>query len=367
MTNSIEKVPVNPEKAALIESACTELLSYGVWDTKTRWKRFVKKNLLRRQTTPEDVIFWPTGLLAYGLWHNRWNETVILRQKTDAALSLYFERWMKRQCQVLFLEDLLSGEVFLAAYEEYATGESRDGIVFEQNAGQYREAIDRMAEYALTYPTDETGSFPYRAAQNTGHIFVDSIGLACPFLYEYGRYFDREECMEIAVRQIANFLAYGMDTATGLPYHGYHMDTQTKYGIIGWGRAAGWLLRGMIGCMTTVYGASQLQDPYCSLIDSILLWQRKDGYFSWQLQAVEGPEDTSATGLICVALQEGIRRKFLQGEEYEKALEKGIRAIQKSTKNGRVYQCSGECTGFSQYPQIYGDYPWAMGPALLLI
>ena len=45
--------------------------------------------------------------------------------------------------------------------------------------------------------------------------------------------------MELAVSQIANFLAYGIDTTTELPYHGYEVETGMKYGIIGWGRAVG--------------------------------------------------------------------------------------------------------------------------------
>ena len=32
---------------------------------------------------------------------------------------------------------------------------------------------------------------------------------------------------------------------SGLPYHGYDLKTKVKYGIIGWGRAVGWLLLAM--------------------------------------------------------------------------------------------------------------------------
>lgn len=36
-----------------------------------------------------------------------------------------------------------------------------------------------------------------------------------------------------------------MDAASGLPYHGFDSDTGVKYGIIGWGRAVGWLMSGI--------------------------------------------------------------------------------------------------------------------------
>ena len=348
----MQKEIISADKLAMLNNACDDLLTYGMWDAKLKLKNFIKKNLLRQKTAPEDTIFWPTGLLASALWNNRNTATAALQSKIDLALTGYFERWENRNTPIFYLDDLLAGETFLAMYAE--------------SGGKYKAAIDKLAEYALTYETDETGSLPYRVAQGTGHIYVDSIGLACPFLYEYGNFYKKNEYMELALKQIANFLAYGMDTETGLPYHGYDIKTGTKYGIIGWGRAVGWLLRGMTGCMTNDYGNEKLREVYTSLTDLVIGQQRKDGGFSWQLQALDGPVDTSATGMICVSLSEGIKMKLLQGESYERALEQGIRAIQKSIKNGRVYNCSGECEGFAQYPQRYGAYPWSLAPALML-
>ena len=369
----MQKELIGTDKMAMIDNACAELLSYGVWDARTKLKNLIRKVLLRQVTAPEDMIFWPNGLLASALWHNRNAATVTLRNKIDTALAGYFNRWEKMKTPVFCLDDLLSGETFLAIYEQYINDKPRgdainrqNSIVNAHNEAQYKNAIDKLAEYALNYPADETGSFPYRAAQGTGHIYVDSIGLACPFLYEYGNFNKKNEYMELALKQIANFLAYGMDTSTGLPYHGYDIKTGTKYGIIGWGRAVGWLLRGMTGCMTTDYGKERLSEAYISLTDSVIKWQRKDGSFPWQLQAAEGPTDTSAAGMICVALNKGLEMNLLQGESYKNALELGTRAIRKSVKNGSVYDCSGECEGFAQYPQRYGAYPWSLAPALML-
>ena len=128
----------------------------------------------------------------------------------------------------------------------------------------------------------------------------------------------------------------------------------------------GWLLRGMTGCMGTEYGRERLEDSYIKAADAALGFQRKDGYFSWQLQALEGPADTSATGMICASLRQGLALGILQGEKYEQALQAGRSAVEKAVRDGRVYQCSGECEGLGQYPQRYGAYPWALGTALML-
>ena len=350
-------------KEALAQTACRELMTYGLWDGKTKVKRWIRKYILYQNTAPEDLIFWPAGLLAAGLWDC---SQTINSVAVEQALDAYYTRWMKKGCPVFYLDDLLAGETLLSAYMMYTESGRGNGIVNEQNADAYRTAIGKLADFGMTYPTDEMGSFPYRAAQNNGYVFVDAIGLACPFLYRYGTAYQRNDAMELAVKQIVNFAAYGMDGSTELPYHGYVMNTGYKYGIIGWGRAVGWLLRGMTGCMISEYGAERLKDSYIGLVDRILPYQHKDGYFSWQLQAMDGPVDTSATGMICAALQQGIRLHILEDPKYEQALQTGRNAIYRSVRDGRVYDCSGECEGFGQYPQRYGAYPWALGPALLL-
>ncbi len=353
------------DREVMIDTACGELLRYGLWDAKTKAKRWVRKIVLRQRTGEEDLIFWPTGLLACGLWHCRKTAEEPLRHKIEQAVGDYFDRWERRGLRILCPDDLLAGETFLAVYEERTAGRET-GSTAGGAAARYRKAVDRLAEYALSYPLDEAGSMPYRENQKNGHIYADLVGQVCPFLYEYGRVFARRECRELAVRQIENFLAYGMDEATGLPYHGYELQSKCKYGIVGWGRAVGWLLRGMAGCAADEYGAERLREAYISLADTVLAYQRQDGYFSWQLQAGEGPADTSATAMLCAALGRGMELQILTGPNYERALDRGSKAIDRSTRDGLVYDCSGECEGFGMYPQRYGAYPWALGPALLL-
>lgn len=358
---------IDTDRDILAQTACRELMTYGLWDTKTRVKRWIKKNILRRKTTPEDLFFWTTGLLADGLWHYK-QTCMTVKEETDMqvkqALSAYYTRWMKKGCPIYYPDDLLSGETLLAAYEEYRANGQNNGLVGAHNVQACREAIEKLAAYGMSYPVDEMGSFPYRAAQKNGYIFVDLIGLMCPFLYRYGAAYDRADVMELAVKQIINFAAYGMDGVTGLPYHGYVTDAVCKYGIIGWGRAVGWLLRGMTGCMISEYGAERLRGAYIALVDAVLPYQHKDGYFSWQLPAMDGPIDTSATGMICTAIKQGIELHILEDSKYERALQAGKNAVYRSVRDGKVYDCSGECEGFGQYPQRYGAYPWALGPAI---
>lgn len=370
-------------KIPLMENACKELLSYGVWDGRAKCKYLLKRCLLRRETAKEDLIFWPAGLMAAGLWTCRQEliedsqgqtetpgeapesaGTRRLIEMIENALAAYYARWQKKGMPLQVLDDLLSGEVLLHAFSEMekTRAENMLGLSGEALGG----ALERLAAYGMRHPTDGAGSFCYRPSHGSNAVFVDGIGLACPFLYQYGEIFGKAEYKELAVRQIVNFLTYGMDGGTGLPYHGYDMTDGCKHGIIGWGRAVGWLLRGMTGCLLPDYGRQRLEAPYRELVKAVLAWQRPDGYFSWQLQALEGPADTSATGMICAAVRQGIEMGILTDPKYGQALRNGKNAVCQSVKDGKVYHCSGECEGFGQYPQRYGAYPWALGTALTL-
>lgn len=371
-------------KIPLMENACKDLLQYGVFDERARAKYLIKTLLLQRRAAWEDLIFWPTGLLAAGLWHCRKElRTAAQRAVAEASelvdeaalaaagrmigmieesLTAYYVRWIKLGMPLAVLDDLLAGETLLSIYGEIEKGASDFGGKLSGN--RIRKAVDRMAAFAAEHSKDTAGSFLYRPANGDKTVFADGVGLAVPFLYHYGEIFGKEEYRELALRQITNFLSCGMDGATGLPYHGYDTANGCKYGIIGWGRAVGWILRGMTGCMTSDYGREKVSTPYMALVEKVLAYQRPDGYFSWQLQALDGPADTSATGMLCAAVKEGIELDVLAGGRYEEALSAGKRALEKSVREGRVYDCSGECEGFSCYPQRYGAYPWSLGPAL---
>ncbi len=427
--------------------AVYELLHYYDKDAKRRWKDRLKK-AAGRYVPPDDGIFWDTGLLANGLtelWRCRefagdagfagskeraegqgpagskeceadrepaGNGKGAEGSRIIGAVRQYFDRWIDRGMPVYYLDDTLCGTALLWLYE--AT-----------NEGKYKAGADRLADYLLALgkkEADGAGSIPYRPMQGNGHVYVDGIGMMCPFLAMYGVKSGKREAVELALVQVKNMLAYGMDAKSGLPYHGFQHEKKEKYGIIGWGRAVGWLLMGMQGVLywlqegRKAYGNNrmdghggekgmggafvyeeeyrELKRAFGALLEAVRPYQREDGGFSWQLEAMEGPADSSATAMIARALQfwlecgqdvpEGAARAEGMGimtavgagggedrcggsgdrEKWEEMLQGAVRFLDASERDGRVYNCLGECMGFSQYPQVYGAYPWALGAAL---
>ena len=75
--------------------------------------------------------------------------------------------------------------------------------------------------------------------------------------------------------------------------------------------------------------------------------------------------DTSATAMILYAIARSLETKVLIGI-HKSRMQRGKEALLHMVKEGKLYDCLAECQGFSMYPQIYGAYPWSLGPALSL-
>lgn len=345
-TETIQKVN------ALQQNVAKQLFTYPILGKKEKTKRRIRKYLFFQQIPPVDRFYWPNALLARGL-------SEICRGTSDNVsintLERYFNRWIKQEMPIYYVDNITNGIPLLDLYER--TGNEK-----------YMTGAQCLAAYLLKYPADSRGNLPYRLRDGS-HIYADGIGMVCPFLCRYGILTEDTTAVKLSVVQMVHFLEGGMDEASGLPYHGFDSDTGVKYGIIGWGRAVGWLMSGISESLAYLPEKtpqfSFLRDHFQKLSATVVGFQKEDGSFPWQLQAQDGPSDSSATAMIACALLRGMQFENLDGHYEENVLRAGEYLLA-HMKNGRVEQCSAECDGFSQYPQRYGSYPWADGPALRL-
>lgn len=340
----------------MVQQAQKQLLQYPKRSMAYKMKRMMHK-IAGQKVEPKDSFNWPNGLLAKGLidyYHSHRNSEEA-RQITD-CLKKYANRFLKRKCRMFYLDDAYSGLVLIELHQ----------ITKEE---KYREGADAIAKYLFEHETDDMGSLLYRPSQKNGYIFADMIGMVCPFLCKYGVTYDNNAAINLAVTQITNFIAYGMDEKTGLPYHGYELESGMKYGIIGWGRAVGWLMIGMSEALALLdenrpsYDA--MKQAYRRMVDKVEMYQLAGGCYTWQLPAKEGPVDTSATAMILYAIARSLETKVLIGIHKSRMI-RGLEALQGTVTDGEVPNALAECQGFCMYPQKYGTYPWSLGPALSL-
>lgn len=340
----------------MIQKAEEDLLYYPKRGVVYRIKR-VLKLMLGRGAEPMDTINWPNGLLAKALAECYLKDPASNEAaEIVATLKRYYGRWIRKHCKMYYLDDALSGMALIDLHQ--ITGDDR-----------YKKAADAMVDFLFHHETDGTGSMPYRPKQNNDFIFADGIGMVCPFLCKYGRTYGNMNAVNLAVRQILNFMEYGMDAKTGLPYHGYHIESGVKHGIIGWGRAVGWIMLGMSETLAYLDESNPNYEPikqaYRRLVDKVEAYQLEGGLYNWQLGAKEGPADTSATAMILYSIARSLENKVLIGIHKSRMM-RGREALKYLVRDGQISGALAECQGFSMYPQVYGAYPWSLGPALSL-
>ena len=355
----------------MIKPAAAMLDTYPVVTTKQKIKQWIKTCVPGMTPEKAERYSWPQALLAMGLLQ-AYEQT-----KDKTALSSvfsYLRRWKNSGYPIAHVDHVMNGSVALWT-EEILTREKREDAESLEALWICREGADICAGWIKAAKKTADGILAYRS-QHPDWLFADTLGMLCPFACRYGVQKQDKELLNLGIRQLELFFQKGMDEKTGLPYHGYDEKTGMKYGIIGWGRACGWMLLGLSQSILWISeqsaacpssqsvareGCNRLLLLQQQLLDSVFAWQRADGGFSWQLQAREGHRDTSAEGMIGYGAWLAAETAAVQrSEQWSPALSRLTAIMQTSIRDGRVTDCSGECKGFA-------EYPWGSGSALAFL
>lgn len=362
-----------------------------------RIKDTVKKALGRSVRT-KDPLFWHAGMLMVGLvsaleYLDKDEDAKEISDKIKASLESHVDLWLRKTGgKVSFVDDALAGFALIKAYE--ITGNEK-----------YKKAVDAVSLFLKSAGRDAEGAILYNSGRS-GNIFADGIGQVSMFMAACDdKEFDGN-------KQLRLFYKYGMDEESGLCYHGYELKecvpcyegfadkksdscgegyvdkksdlcdedfaksdnssknayVSDKKGILCWGRAFGWLIMG--ASVNAALGKSDEESfsQFKSLCESALKYQRADGGWSWQLQAVDGHIDLSATGMIAYALgyadNNGVFDEEELSDKIRAALKKAEECIYAHSDKGIVLDALSSCDDFAVHYQTYGNYPWGQGAAL---
>ena len=356
----------------------------------------VVKRFMGRSVRTKDPLFWPAGMLMLGLVSAAEQEDGEIKSKCLAAISAHLDMWLKSyDGKIDFVDDALAGVCFIRAYE--LTHEDK-----------YKEAADKIAQFILTAPRDEQGTIIYNPGRNSSNIFADGVGQVSMFMAAYTSAFSDSDIVISsgsrldASKQIKNFFEMGVDKKSGLNYHGYSLHDNQKKGLLGWGRAFGWLYMGVAeAACAAIKSSDEANDndekiPNSENLDSsecqkdcpdkkrcymnsgfnitglyrqmsrtALEYQRADGGWSWQIQGTEGHIDMSATGMIAYSLARGYNAGILDNtEEIDSSFDKAVECMLSHTEKGAVLDALSSCDDFGVHYQTYGHYPWGQGAVL---
>ena len=367
-----------------------------------RAKDAVKK-LIGRSVRTKDPMFWPSGMLMLGLTEaiSNCKDNPELDKKIHVALEEHLRLWQSNYgSRIRFIDDALAGYCMLRLGEK-------------EHLESFNSGWEIVRDYLKTAKVDKLGSFIYNPGMNNRNIFADGVGMATLFLaadvisklmagensFEDNtqsevHYYNESDYVAIMGKmytQFMNYHLYGRDDDSGLLYHGYQISSDKKResrevtcerkGLLGWGRAHGWMMLGMseaailemeLEKRTNTFhrkSAFNLRPWFKELCEIAARYQRKDGGWSWQINAVDGHIDMSATGMIAYSIAKGYEAGLFdtdaqQKERVRDCLGRARSAMLEHTHDGIVTDALGSCDDFAVHYQNYGNYPWGQGAVL---
>lgn len=340
-----------------------------------------------------------------------------LLSEIDRVMEQHVDTWFyKYKGKIEYVDDALAGYCFLKMYERtenqkflvpakhicnYILHYPRDNegsVIYNASRGGkiiFADGVGQVSMFTSEYrkckvPEDTrpeqsmTGDVVNSLANAFGGVLDKVIGEAeaIPSL---------EELEEALIR---NYYKFGRDEKSGLIYHGYELGdarrlvpdglnrmeecASNKKGLMCWGRAFGWLMMGLsnvAGGGLGDTGASGANNNTGASNADAALWfkelsgaaidyQRPDGGWSWQLQAIDGHIDMSATGMIAYSLAMGARNGILPASKTKEVIEKAAVCMSEHIKKGAVVDALSSCDDFGVHYQTYGSYPWGQGAVL---
>ena len=143
------------------------------------------------------------------------------------------------------LDMINSGKVLFNAY--HITGKEK-----------YRKALDLLVSAIGKHPRNSLGGF-WHKENYPWQMWLDGLYMCSPFLAQYGKEFNRPECIDDAVHQCLLVRDHLRDKKTGLYFHAWDekrqqiwCDPATGLSHHFWGRSIGWWMMAVIDVLDYV-------------------------------------------------------------------------------------------------------------------
>lgn len=319
-------------------------------------KRLVIIDMLQGNYTKSTIQYWQEASLILGLSETyKGEKDTKIQNKVLKFLDLKFDsngQWIEKP------------ENIDAAILAYAIMKL-DFI----DVCQYRPALDYTWEIIKKH-TGADGTVEYRKFMNN-YRYVDTIGFICPFLICYGIRFEKEECIDLAVKQIKEYEQYGMLNKHYIPCHVYKIEEKVPLGLYGWGRGLGWFAIGLIDSWNELPRDNEYKNKLEVIIrgfaEASMSFQKKDGSWGWTVTRHESRSDSSATAtlawyLLNAARIEGISKECLVSTE------KAISYLMRVTRrDGAVDFSQGDTKDIGIYSTLFNILPFTQGFCIRLI
>jgi len=312
--------------------------------------RFVAIDMLRGNYTKSAIQHWQEAALVMGLAeYLKRNDDLQVRQEMTKFLNSKFDsqgQWVEQPKQV---------DAAILAYAVMKL----DGV----DTDRYKAAFDAVWEMIQDH-IGQDGTVAYRKFMQN-YRYVDTIGFICPFLVAYGVRYGKQECVDLAVRQIQAYEENGMLDPHYIPSHAYQVENKVPLGLYGWGRGLGWFAIGLIDAWTELPEGH----PYKSVLEESVKrfaraassFQQSSGNWSWTVTRRECRPDSSTTATLGWFMLQASQIEEIS-ELCKDSADKAVRYLMQATRrNGAVDFSQGDTKDIGVYSMLFNVLPFTQG------
>lgn len=234
---------------------------------------------------------------------------------------------------------------------------------------KYKQALDYIWNLIQEH-VGEDGTVKYRNFMND-YRYVDTIGFICPFLVCYGKIYNKPECIELSIKQIAEYNKYGILNNHHIPCHAYKIENKIPMGLYGWGRGLGWFAIGLIDSWNELEKENKhkktLEEFIITFAKSAIKFQNKNGAWSWTVTRPETRLDSSTTATLSWFMLNASKIDAIS-DECIASYNKAIKYLMKVTKrNGSIDFSQGDTKDIGVYSLLFDILPFTQGFAIRAI
>ena len=229
---------------------------------------------------------------------------------------------------------------------------------------QVKPAMDYI--YHLILSCKEGDTVRYRKEVSAVR-FVDTLGLICPFLIQYGRVYGDEQAISLALMQFKEY-DIALLPKLGFPCHAFDMGRLLPRGIYDWGRGLGWYILAFVEGNRALSGKVvdfDLKERIVKLAETLLPFQNAYGGFSCIIFDTNAYPESSVTVLAGLLFHEAWL--YTHNTAFDKARHQTLKSLMMVTqRNGAIDYCQGDTKGIGFYSITFDHMPFVQGLALLL-
>lgn len=230
--------------------------------------------------------------------------------------------------------------------------------------GRVKSAADQVLQVLMDNLCAD-GMISYSQGKASTTRYIDTLGMACPFLALYGRLYREPEVTALAVKQIALFRENGLYQGTNLPCHAYDAQSRLPLGIYGWGRGTAWYAIAIADTWRELPEGDDrenLKNWMKEAAEEYARYQKDDGAFYTILQG-GGQYDSSATAAMAYFYR--VCADIFADDQYAGVSQKCLNRLMRATmRDGAIDQCQGDTHGIGIFSQNFDVMPFVQGLVL---